>query len=313
MRGDVAFRVYGVHAGRAKDNYFGAFRTRARAEEEVAKLLARTMHGENWAARYHDRGFEVREVIVETDFEFPSLPKPRDAYFVRSTRVETGPHTWDTARIEVLTRTPQGLSETPCVRWDRDHAPFHTFEPFRQGDRALALISRSYTQSAVIDLVSGEILAEEEDVPGVEGFCPVGFYVPDWWDVHDDSIVPGSEYWSASNESPRGDFGFVWGCVWGDDSSWKLQLLDLRDVQRGVLRREARFGYLPVATHDWVSPCFDAARTLADAPSAPPPFLSLSWDGAPAVRVRTDLRFDLTRGAVTDECRAVLEALLAAR
>ena len=39
-------------------------------------------------------------------------------------------------------------------------------------------------------------------------------------------------------------FGFVSGCVWGDDSSWKLQYLDLSRINEGVFRREERFGYL---------------------------------------------------------------------
>ena len=45
-----------------------------------------------------------------------------------------------------------------------------------------------------------------------------------------------------------GDFGFVWGCVWGDDSSWKVHHLDLPSVHDGVIRRDDRFGYLKLAT-----------------------------------------------------------------
>ena len=37
-------------------------------------------------------------------------------------------------------------------------------------------------------------------------------------------------------------FGFVAGCIWGDDSSWKIEVLDLAGVIAGTLRREARFG-----------------------------------------------------------------------
>jgi hypothetical protein len=48
--------------------YFGAFRSRAEAETQIAKLKAREMHGANWARRYHDRGFVVREAVVETRF-----------------------------------------------------------------------------------------------------------------------------------------------------------------------------------------------------------------------------------------------------
>lgn len=313
MRGDVVFRVYGVHASRPNDLYFGTFQTRQRADEEVVRLLAREMHGENWAARYHDRGFEVREFRVETDFELPSRPKPRDAFHLRSTLVSSGPHTWDVSTMEVFARTADGLSDAPCARWERDHAPFGTFEPFRQGDRMLALISRTYTQSAVIDLCTSEILAEESLAQGEEGFCPVGFYVPDWWDVHDASIVPGSEYWTPSREGPSGELGLVWGCEWGDDATWKLQALDLRDVQRGVLRRDERFGYLPLATGDWESPVFDASRTLASAPSAPPPFLSIAWGAAPTINVRTEARLDVTTGEVRKGSRNIFEALLAPR
>ena len=40
------------------------------------------------------------------------------------------------------------------------------------------------------------------------------------------------------------DWGFVAGCIWGDDSSWKIELLDLSQVDKGILKREDRFGYI---------------------------------------------------------------------
>lgn len=36
---------------------------------------------------------------------------------------------------------------------------------------------------------------------------------------------------SDHDELPKGDFGFVWGCIWGDDSSWKVQYLDLSRIR----------------------------------------------------------------------------------
>jgi hypothetical protein len=39
-------------------------------------------------------------------------------------------------------------------------------------------------------------------------------------------------------------FGFVAGCIWGDDSSWKVQYLDLSGVTQGVIKRDHRFGYV---------------------------------------------------------------------
>jgi len=40
------------------------------------------------------------------------------------------------------------------------------------------------------------------------------------------------------------DFGFVGGCQWGDDTSTKLQFLDLSKVEEGIIKRDARFGYV---------------------------------------------------------------------
>lgn len=39
-------------------------------------------------------------------------------------------------------------------------------------------------------------------------------------------------------------FGFVSGCIWGDDSSWKIQFLDLTQAEKGIVKREERFGYI---------------------------------------------------------------------
>ena len=45
MYGDIIFQVYGVHEGREKDNYFGAFRTR---EEAQAEIGATQSEGDAW-------------------------------------------------------------------------------------------------------------------------------------------------------------------------------------------------------------------------------------------------------------------------
>ncbi|HEX7664214.1 MAG TPA: hypothetical protein VF407_06890 [Polyangiaceae bacterium] len=292
MRGDVVFRIYGLHTGRAKDSYFGTFPTRALAEAEIAKLSTREMNGESWAARHHDRGFEIREHVVDTDFEIPSKPKPRDRFVVAAAPKPNGPGIMDSLTIDVFRRG----EERPVARYERNHSGLYsTFEPFRQGTRELALISRDYRRTAVLDLATGEVVAEEKESDG-EGFCPIGFYVPDWWDVNDGSILPGSEYWTASNEWPGGDFGFVWGCVWGDDSSWKIQYLDLRRVREGIVLRDDRFGYVPVATFGWSSPCFDD-RSAVVSESKSPPFLRVrNENGKPSVRIAVETVFGLDDG-----------------
>jgi hypothetical protein len=38
--------------------------------------------------------------------------------------------------------------------------------------------------------------------------------------------------------------GFVAGCIWGDDSSWKIQYLDLSRGEEGIIQKDERFGYI---------------------------------------------------------------------
>lgn len=297
MRGDVVFRIYGRHEGRERDFGFGTYRTEEEARAEIAKLQAREMNGKNWAAEYHNKGFVVRTVVVETDFELPSLPKPRDAYAVKVTTRANAPGTWDSSAVEVFRRTDSSAGLQKVGEYVRNYAMLHTFEPFRQRGHDYALISRNYTQTAVLDLATGTVIAEEtEDAPGT-GFCPVGFYVPDWWDVHDGSIIPGHESWNEDREWPTGDFGFVWGCYWGDDTSWKVQHLDLRKIREGIINRDDRFGYVALATHSWNPPWTELERATKTR-SDPPGFVRVSrYNGVLRVGFDVEIDFDLSSGA----------------
>lgn len=302
MRGDPLFLVYGVHAGRPEDVCFGSFRTRSDAEEAIARLQAKEMHGTSWAARYHNRGFVVRERLVDVDFEIPSRPKPRDRFCVRATAEEGSV---GRIQVEVLERTARGFVER--ARYARNHTMFSTFEPFRQRGRDLALVSCDYAKSAVLDLATGKIIAEE--LHEKSGFCPVGFYVPDWWDLHDDSILPGSPFWSKDSELPDGSFGFVWGCLWGDDSTWKVQWLDLSRVTEGVLTREERFGYMELSTRDWRSPALSLDPPQPEG-TAPPPFIAVRLDKG-KLRASFDVLMDvdLSTGKPIDWQRLRIENL----
>ena len=295
MRGDVVYRIYGVHEGREKDNFFGAFRTVAEAEAEIAQLRLREMNGQNWAEQHHNRGFVIRETAVQTDFKIPTRPKPRDSYFVRDTRKENRPGTWESTIVEVFRRAGAGVEPQKVCEYERNYGLLHTFEPFRQGSREFALISPQYTGTSVLDLATGLVIAEEPI--SSRGFCPVGFYVPDWWDIHDESVIPGSEYWSADREWPSGEFGFVWGCVWGDDSSWKIQHLDLTGIQSGVIRRSERFGYVELATDGYRSPCFGPDGALAPQRSDPPSFIKMErWEEKTNVTFAVEMQFDFASG-----------------
>jgi hypothetical protein len=96
--------------------------------------------------------------------------------------------------------------------------------------------------------------------PHSAGFCPVDFFVPSYI-LEEHKSPDGRIEVSPRNEpdeetmrdsthskviSPRlyYPFGFVAGCIWGDDSSWKIEYLDLSAVDKGEIRRHARFGYI---------------------------------------------------------------------
>jgi hypothetical protein len=174
------------------------------------------------------------------------------------------------------------LPDDPDVRWDevyrydRNYSFGKTFEPFRQLRdgvwRDYALISRDYTYLEVLDIAAGEVVATEqpeekliqsareliekhpdrykdavpEELARTWGFCPTGFMVPDWWEAHDGSILPDSEYWNASYENLTGEWGVYEGTVWGDDWAYKLRYVDLSRVSEGVVTADDRFGYVPI-------------------------------------------------------------------
>jgi hypothetical protein len=242
-------------------------------------LLAESIRKVEAAGGRNDR-YWIEEIDTTGLWQPPAQPRPRDRY---STRVTTtsAPGTWKKIHVDVLD------GETVIASYDRNYSMLQTFEPFRQADRVFALISTHYTATSVLDLHTGQIVAAEE--PAGDGFCPAGFYVPDWWDLHDGTKLPGSMHWrSADDEWPAGDFGFVWGCIWGDDSSWKVQYLDLSQVTDGVIRRDDRFGYLKLATDPKLEPR-DFIRCS-------------SWQGERRVEFYIERGFNLGTGArIPDE------------
>lgn len=115
---------------------------------------------------------------------------------------------------------------------------------------------------------------EGAPMPGF-GFCPVDFYVPDWRDnFNEDQLQPSTKEAIRENSNKRGDeqlqkafemqqkiyenrmqnwlryytgqFGVYSGCVWGDDTSWKLRYVDLSQISEGKVTTDERFGYVPL-------------------------------------------------------------------
>jgi len=158
---------------------------------------------------------------------------PKDiVYFAETKEVESKPGCWNVLDVFIYEKPRIGGEPRLIGQYRRNyHSMMNTFVPFMKDGKWYALYSDNYTRTAVMELPSCKQIAKEE--PSAFGFCPTGFYVP-WADV------------TLEFEAPHlaGHFGFVCGCVWGDDTSWKIEYLDLSHIEEGVLVREPRFGYI---------------------------------------------------------------------
>lgn len=179
---------------------------------------------------------------------------PRPFRAVQVQHADT-PGVWRRATIRIL----QG--DTEIGSYERNYGSFgaRTFEPFEMDGRWYALYSRDYTATRIMSLPDCRDIGGEEQASN--GFCPVEFFAPRY------RVVPqqwGTEtvnvwYFEASADAPEPvdvseaagwrslDLAFVAGCIWGDDGTWKLQTIDLREAVKGRIVRDARFGHLEIA------------------------------------------------------------------
>lgn len=190
-------------------------------------------------------------------------------------KINNGPGRWNYLRVGVF--RGEGDKREQVGEYIRNYSSLYsTFYAFKQNGREYALYSPHYTATRLMELPSCRDLGGEE--PGGGGFCPVDFYVPSFVireiinehkparqirinkptpndllprSYETKTRIEATAEWVPTIERsyPVGveqfyPFGFVAGCVWGDDSSWKIEYLDLSEAHRGILRRDARFGYI---------------------------------------------------------------------
>lgn len=114
--------------------------------------------------------------------------------------------------------------------YKRNYGAFYnTFWAFPLRGKWFALYSSDYTATRVMSLPDCKDIGGEK--PDSFGFCPVDLFVPY---LDSDLLVEGVEV----------DFGFVSGCIWGDDTNWKLRYIDLSNIEKGTISVEERFGYI---------------------------------------------------------------------
>jgi hypothetical protein len=166
------------------------------------------------------------------------------------------PGTWASSLVTIL----DGTAEVGSYRRNYPGFAEETFEPFELGGTWYALYSRDYTSTRVMKLPDCRDVGGEDHSP--RGFCPVEYFVPRYRKVMMTQKASGrvteySSFESKGDDRPALDghefaygpwmsldIGFVAGCLWGDDSTWKLEVIDLSRAGEGVITRSARFGHV---------------------------------------------------------------------
>lgn len=165
------------------------------------------------------------------------------------------------------------------LSYERNYHSFGTsaFAPFRIGEKWMALASRDYTCTELLDLSTGNWIGGE--MPDALGFCPIELFVPRWkafrctndssdrvryvteceadlrLQILERRVARGEIEWVGEGYAK---VGFVSGCVWGDDSSLKVEAFDLRRADEGLIRRVAPWGYAELP--GWALGLSDAIR-----------------------------------------------------
>src|ERR1700709_407141 len=194
-----------------------------------------------------------------------SLPRKAGAdarpYHVHVEDVESAPNTWKTAIVHIF------RGETKIGSYDRNYPGFGeaTFEPFELDGKWFALYSPDYTCTRVMALPECRDIGGEE--PHGTGFCPMDLFVPRYRKVvstyHSDGAPNEVCDFESQAEVHKNltdekktvavapwqclDIAFVAGCIWGDDSSKKLQVFDLSKASEGILTGRERCAHAEIA------------------------------------------------------------------
>jgi len=145
--------------------------------------------------------------------------------------VETKPGCWNTMIVEIYN------DDKKIGEYKRDYSTLYkTFCPFQRKDEWYALYSPHYEETRVMRIFENKI----KDIGSEKSsFCPIEYYVPSYKDLCEDD---SDTEWNKSLKEVVGTFGFVSGCFWGDDSTWKIRYVDLSDLKNPKV--EEKFGYI---------------------------------------------------------------------
>lgn len=199
-------------------------------------------------------------------------------FSIREEEIDNSPRGWNYTRVTIHDDDGREIGG-----YERNYPRFaaSTFCPFHLHDRWWALYSRDYTATRIMTLPECEDWCGEE--PNPTGFCPTGYHVPRYRPakrqtdsgIYDEYIGEGAWGWddpAKTNYVDIGDplycpFGLVSGCIWGDDTSWKVQYIDLAGLPEKRFIRDDRFGYFELFDKDLLRDCLDMSGWRLDDPA----------------------------------------------
>jgi len=154
--------------------------------------------------------------------------------------------TWNQSLVEIFHH------DEKIGEYVRNYPSFgeKTFCPFQYNGKWYALYSKNYSQTHLMSLPDCKDICFDNS-----GFCPTDFYIPKFkqeiYKTEDNNITinyfdTDRHYDHSKSSEPWQycDFGFIAGCYWGDDSSWKIQFIDLSRIGENVFTIDDRFGYI---------------------------------------------------------------------
>lgn len=221
--------------------------------------------------------------------------------------IDNGKGFWNYQKIGVFRN--EGDKEEKVGEYVRNYGSFmETFHHFTLNGKDLAIFSPHYTCTRIMSLPDCKDIGGEPDE--ANGFCPTGYYVPSYADFEmisnyragqkvephpvkfrvdepdEASLKKPTEYVDKEDSRRLTDrlyypFGFVSGCIWGDDTSWKIEFLDLSRADKGILVREQRFGYIELPGELKLK---QAIRISGDP------------DHEPSIRIATESYYDFKTG-----------------
>ena len=184
-------------------------------------------------------------------------------------RIGNGNGQWAYARIGIFADADDPIPGGRQIgEYTRNYQAFYrTFFPFQLNGKDYALYSPHYTGTRVMELPSCTDICGDE--PQALGFCPVEYYVPWYYELTYPELrkpmrlyeeLTGNEHALSVSEKQFHPYGFVAGCVWGDDSSRKIQFIDLSRIGEGIFLRDERFGYIELPDGMDLADAIDADR-----------------------------------------------------